>query len=185
MSDVLLGIGLATGMFYHAPKGTAYPAYPGETLGASWKHVGDVTQDGVTLATDKSTEALKNWANVVKRIVLSDHNETLQAPVMDTTEEVFKTIVGPNHVSVTAANAQHGKLIAVDLSTSELPPEEEFLFLMKDGDDMMMLGCTGQIMSVDNVSFAPANSINWTPTITVLENSLQFITDDGKKAISG
>jgi hypothetical protein len=45
MSDVKLGIGLATGMFYHAPIGTAFPTYPAETLAAAWKKVGDVTAD--------------------------------------------------------------------------------------------------------------------------------------------
>ena len=36
---VNLGIGRATGMFYHATKGTALPAYPTETLAAAWTEV--------------------------------------------------------------------------------------------------------------------------------------------------
>ena len=184
MSDVKLGIGLATGMFYHAPVGTALPTYPGQTLAAAWKHVGDVTQDGITVTTDKSTETLKNWANAVKRVMLSDHTETIQASIMDTTAEVLKTVLGDDNVTETPANGTHGKLITAGLSGSELPDEEMFLFLMKDGDDMMMVGCKGQIMSMDNVSFAPGAAITWTPTITALDNSLVFITDDGNKTVS-
>lgn len=180
MSDVKLGIGLATGMFYHAPAGTALPTYPGETLAAAWVLVGDVTQDGITVTTDKSTENLKNWANSVKRVILSDHTETIQAPIMDTTEEVLKTVLGSDNVTTTAATSSHGALVTASLSGSELPPEEMFLFLMKDGDDMMMVGCKGQIMSMEDVTFAPGAAINWTPTITALDNSLVFITDDGQ-----
>ena len=178
--DTKLGIGLATGMFYHAPAGTALPTYPGEAL-VGWTEVGDVTQDGITLALDKSTESLKNWANVTKRVILTDHTETVSAPIMDTTAEVFKTIVGEDNVTVTAATSSHGALVSVALSESSLPEAEAFLFLMKDEDDMIALGCTnGQITAIDNVTFAPNGAITWTPTITALESGWTLITDDGQ-----
>ena len=37
--DAKLGIGKASGMFFHAPAGTALPTYPTETLANAWKHV--------------------------------------------------------------------------------------------------------------------------------------------------
>ena len=40
--DTKMGIGYASGMFYHAPAGTALPSYPTETLPAAWVEVGDV-----------------------------------------------------------------------------------------------------------------------------------------------
>ena len=179
-NDAKLGIGLATGMFFHAPAGTALPAYPSETLAAAWKKVGDITQDGITLATDKSVENLKNWANVIKRVILTDHTETIQAPVMDTTEDSLKVVLGPENVTVTPAGSGHGKKVKANLSSSSLPEPEAFLFLMKDGEDMIALGMTkGQINAIDNVSFAPGAAITWTPTITALDNSLVLITEDG------
>jgi hypothetical protein len=178
--DTKLGIGLATGMFYHAPAGTALPTYPAETLSSSWTEIGDVTADGITLATDKSTEVLRNWANVVKRIVLTEHTETIQSPIMDTTEEALKAVVGSDNVTTTAATSSHGALVKVNLSAAELPEEEAFLWLMKDGDDMIAIGCTrGQVTAVDNVAFAPGSSINWTPTITALGEGFELILDDG------
>ena len=48
---------------------------------------------------------------------------------------------------------------------------------MKDGNDMMMVGCSyGQVSAVDDISFAPGAAINWTPTITAMG-------DDGFKLI--
>jgi hypothetical protein len=179
--DVKLGLGLATGMFYHAPAGTALPEYPSATLDAAWKMVGDVTDAGITLALDKSSTNLKNWANVIKRVILTDHAETIQAPIMDTTEESLKAVVGEDNVTTAAAATGHGALVTVNLSDGELPPEEAFLWLMKDGDAMIAIGCThGQVTAVDNVSFAPNAGITWTPTITALGDGFQMIIDEGE-----
>lgn len=182
-NDTKLGLGLATGMFYHAPAGTVLPTYPAETLNSAWVEVGDVTQDGITLATDKSTENIKNWANVIKRVIMTDHAETISAPLQDTVEETLKVVLGEDNVTVTAANTTHGKLIDGHLSAGTLPEPEAFLFLMKDGDDMIMLGTKhGQITALDNISFAPNGAIVWTPTITAMEDGWHIIVDDGQKS---
>ena len=161
--EVKLGLGLATGMFFHAPADTALPTDPTATLDAAWTHVGDVSDAGITLELSKSTTNLRNWANAVKRVIMTEHSETIQAPIMDTTEESLKTVVGANNVSVS------NNVITVNLSAGNLPPEEAFLWVMKDGDDMMMIGCSrGQVSSVDNVTFAPGDPIRWTPTITAM-----------------
>jgi len=161
--EVKLGLGLATGMFFHAPADTALPTDPTATLDAAWTHVGDVSDAGITLELSKSTTNLRNWANAVKRVIMTEHSETIQAPIMDTTEESLKTVVGADNVSVS------NNVITVNLSAGNLPPEEAFLWVMKDGDDMMMIGCSrGQVSSVDNVTFAPGDPIRWTPTITAM-----------------
>lgn len=168
--DVKLGLGLATGMFYHAPAGTALPTDPTAAVPVAWTHVGDVTDAGITLAMDKSVTNLRNWANVIKRVIMTEHAETIQAPIMDTTEEALKTVVGEDNVT----NATD--IITVNLSAASLPEEEAFLFVMKDGDDMMMIGCTnGQVTAVDNVTFAPGSAINWVPTITAMGDGFKLI----------
>jgi hypothetical protein len=167
-------------MFFHAPAGTALPTYPAEALDSAWEEVGDVSDAGITLATNKSTTVLKNWANVGKRVILTDHSETIQAPIMDTTEESLKTVVGEKNVTTTAAATGHGKLVKVNLSDGDLPEPEAFLWLMKDGDAMIAIGCErGQVTATENVSFAPGGAINWTPTITGLDDGFQLIMDEG------
>jgi hypothetical protein len=179
-NTVKLGIGLATGMFYHAPTTASFPTYPGEQLSGDWKLVGDITQDGITLTIDKSTESLKNWANVTKRLTVSDHTETIAVPIMETTQEVLEVVLGANHVTSTPATSAHGEVVTASLSNGELPAKEKFLFLMKDGEDMMAIGCTGQIQSMEAITFAPGSAITWNPTITILDDSLVFISDDGQ-----
>lgn len=179
--DVKLGIGLATGMFYHAPAGTALPTSLTTTLPSTWKHAGDVDNTGITLALNKSVNNLRNWANVIKRSVLTDHNETVQSPIMDTTEEAFKTVMGEKNVT------KSGGVLKVNLSDGDLPEQEAFLWIMKDGDDMMAIGCSyGQITAVDNVAFSPGDAIKWTPTITAQgTNGFQLIMEEGATGATG
>ena len=175
MGDVKLGAGRATGMFYHAPAGTPLPATLSAALDQAWVHAGDVSNEGVTLALNKSVTNLKNWANVIKRSVLTDHSETAQSPIMVTTEEVLKTIAGERNVTKT------GDVVKVNLSDGDLPAPEAYLWIMKDGDDLMAFGCSyGQITAIDNVSFTPSDAIRWTPTITAQgADGLQFIMEEG------
>lgn len=250
MSNAKLGIGLATGMAFHAPAGTSLPTYPTDIIGdngdgtstdnftatsaqvsftlgesanailsftidgveqdpddysvsgttvtwagtaltggekivityyvGAWRIIGDVTHDGITVATDKSVNNIRNWANVIKRSTLSEHTETVQVPLMDTTEDTLKVVVGSSNVTVTAATLTHGKTIDCDLSAGSLPSPEAFIFIMKDDQDIMAVGMSnGQITAVDNVTFAPENTINWTPTITAQEGGLHFISEEG------
>ena len=119
---------------------------------------------------NKTATNLKNWANVIKRVILTDHSETIQAPIMDTTEESLKAVVGEDNVTKASS------VVTVNLSAGDLPPEEAFLWVMKDGDDMMMIGCTnGQVSAVDNVTFAPGAAINWIPTITAMGDGFKLI----------
>ena len=169
--ETKLGTGRATGMFYHATAGTALPTDPSTSLAAAWTEVGDVSDAGITLALNKTSTNLRNWANVIKRVILTDHSETVQAPIMDTTEESLKTVVGSKNVT------KSGGVVTVNLSDGDLPAEEAFLFVMKDGDDLIMIGCSyGQVTAVENVAFQPGSAINWTPTITATG-------DDGFKLI--
>ena len=177
--DVKLGIGDASGMFYHAPAGTALPTTADAVLPGTWKEVGDVTQDGITLSKDMSVENIKNWANQVKRNYMSEHTETVQAPLMSTTEESLKTVLGEENVTVSGNN------IKVNLSAATLPPEEAFLFRMKDDDDVIIIACKkGQVTALDSISFAPSGAITWTPTITALDDGWEMIlgSDSGSSS---
>lgn len=169
--DVKLGIGDVSGMFYHAPAGTALPTTATATLAEAWEEVGYVSQDGMTLSRNISSESIKNWGNEIVRIITTDHEETLQAAIITTTAESLKTVLGENNVT------ESGGTVTATLSSSELPPEEAFLFRMKDGDDVIIVGCSkGQVTALDSVTFAPGSPITWTPTITALENSLKYIS---------
>lgn len=177
--DVNLGIGLETGMAYHAPAGTALPAYPGETLAADWKEIGAVSEDGISYGMNHSLEPLRNWAKQIERLIAADGDATVKAPFIDTTEETLKTLFGSSNVSVTAATQTHGKLISVDIGPDTMTDAEAFLFLMKDGDDMLMIGTTrGFITEVGDIDFKPNDAIVWEATIS--SKSWTVMKDNGQ-----
>lgn len=178
-NNVNLGIGLATGMFYTADAGTALPTSPMETLSGSWTQVGAVTEDGITWATGKDSEPLKNWAKEVERLASSDEGGTVTAPLMYTTEAVLKAIFGTSNVTTTAADNTHGNLVSVTVAPGVSASPKAFLFLMKDGDDMLMLGTSnGIIREVGDVTFSPTEAIVWEATIEAA--SWTLVKDDGQ-----
>lgn len=178
---VNLGIGAATGMFFHAPKGTALPAFPSDTLSEDWTEVGFIAQDGITWHHGRSAEPLKDWSNSIRRQLQSDSTGTVAAPVISTTAEVLKTIFGEDNVATETANQQHGNLVSVEVKEGVMSDEEAFLFLMKDGDDSFMLGTTnGFITNLDDVTFAPEGAITWNATVSA--DAWKFMKDDGQGA---
>ena len=176
---VNLGIGAASGMFFHAPANTALPAYPTESLGADWEEVGYISEDGITWHHGRSAEPLKDWSHSIRRQLQSDATGTVAAPIISTTNEVLGTLFGASNVTTAAATTAHGVLDSVQVKEGVRYGEEAFLFLMKDGDDTMMLGTTkGFITSLDDISFAPGGAITWNATVSA--DAWTFMKDDGQ-----
>ena len=182
-NDAKLGIGLSTGMFFHAPAGTALPEYPLETRDSAWVSVGNVSSDGITLSMSQNVTDFRSWANRIERSVLTEHSEDVSVNIMDTTEESLKTVFGADAVTTTAATSAHGALVSVSLSRNALPDEEAYLFLIKDGDDTIMIGTEyGQITEIADVSFQPGDLIRWNPTIRALGDGWELVSDNGENA---
>lgn len=175
-NDVKLGLGRASGMFYHAPKGTSLPAYPGASL-TGYTEIGNVSEDGIVLGLAYDLDALKNWAKQIVRTVPGQDSQTVKATIMDTTKESLKTVFGKNNVVETAASGDHGTLLTIDTKSSA--SEEVFLFIMKDGDDMIMVGAEGYITAVDDITFKGDEAITWPVTISATDK-WTIITDDGQ-----
>ena len=178
-NKVNLGIGLATGMFYTAPAGTALPASPLDTLSADWTEVGAVTADGITWSIGKDSEPLRNWAKEIERLVGSDEGGTVQAPLMYTDESTLELIFGSGNVTTTAATATNGNITSVTVAPGVSSAPAAFLFLMKDGEDMFLLGTSkGIVRDIDDVSFSPTEAITWNATIEAA--SWTLTKDDGQ-----
>lgn len=181
MYDVNLGTGRASGYFYHAPANTALPTSPLEDLAEAWKEVGYIAEDGITWSTGRSSEPLKDWANKIRRQLQSEPTGTVAAPIISTTAEVLKTIFGASNVTETAATSTHGAQVSVAVAEGVVSGEEAFLFIMKDGEDALMLGTTnGFITALDDISFAPGSAITWNATVSA--DTWTFMKDDGEKS---
>ena len=177
MSNVFIGAGRATGMLFTAPKGTALPATPGTTPSASWTEVGAITEDGISLKLP-SGEVLRNWARVAERKVNTE-NGVITAPIMYTTKKVFETLFGAGNVKYDAADSTHGNISSVELSPDVSAEPSAYLFLMKDGDTLAMIGTSdGLITEISDVNFKPSEGTTWEAS---LEGNWTIAVDDGQK----
>ena len=175
MSNVLVGAGLATGMFFTAPKGTALPSYPGASLSADWSEVGAITEDGITLSLPNG-DVIRNWALVAERKINTENGQ-ITAPIMYTTKKVLETLFGSDNVTHVAANSSHGNLDGVELAPDVSAEPAAFLFLMKDGDKLAMLGSSDALITeIGDVSFTPSDGATWEATI---DGTWTFMVDDG------
>lgn len=179
-NNVNLGIGLSTGMFYTAPAGTALPAYPGDATGlAAWTEVGAVTADGITWSSGKDSEPLRNWAKEVERLIASDEGGTVQAGLMYTEKKTLETIYGASNVTYEAADSDHGNLTSVTVAPGVSAAPAAYLFIMKDGSDMLLLGTEkGIVRDLDDITFSPTEAITW--NVTIEAASWVFMKDDGQ-----
>lgn len=175
-NDVMLGGGKSTGMLMVAPVNTALPSTPSETPGASWKLVGDISEDGATLHLPNG-DVLRNWALDPKRKINTE-NGNVKFQLMDTTQDTLEMAFGESNVNVTAATSSHGNVTQIEISPDISAEPAAYLLLMKDGDRLSMLGTTnGLITELDDVPFKPAEAVMWGVTI---EGTWTFATDDGQ-----
>ena len=99
---------------------------------------------------------------------------------MDTTKETLETLFGAENVVTTEATTEHGALISITIGPDTMPDAEAFLFLMKDGDDMIMIGSSrATVTAVDDISFAPNSAIIWNATISAKDWTI--VKDNGQK----
>ena len=175
MSDVFLGAGKATGMFFRAPRGTALPNTPGASLGADWEMVADVGEDGLSLKLP-SGDVIRNWAMVAKRRVNTE-NGVLTVPVLDTTKKSLEVLFGDDNVAYQAATSQHGNVTSVEFGVDATAEPAAYLFLMKDGDTLAYVGCSDALITeIADISFKATEPAMWTAQI---DGAWTFMIDDG------
>ena len=173
---VNIGKGRASGMMLTAAAGTALPATLTEQAIAAWgSEVGYISDAGMTLNLSRDKETIKDWSKTVRRVTLTDHEESASGSCISTDATALESLFGEDAVS-TATNTT-----TVNLSKGSLPAEAAFLFVMVDGDDILAFGCTnGQMAVTDNVSFTSGEAIEWPFEITAMgDNGMVFIKTAG------
>lgn len=157
---VNIGKGNASGMFYYAVSGTAIPTTLA-SIPSAWHEAGFISEDGMELELSHDVENIKDWSNTIRRVVMTDHEEKASGSCISTTADALSELFGASNVSATTAS------LTVSLSSADLPPVKAYLFVMKDGDDLLAFGCSeGQISVSDNVSFKAGDGIAWPFEIT-------------------
>ena len=169
-NTVNIGKGNASGMFYYASSGTAIPTTLA-SIPSAWHEAGFISEDGMDLELTKDINNIKDWSNTIRRVVQTDHEEKASGSCISTTGAALAELFGSTNVTATTAS------VTVNLSSADLPPVKAYLFVMKDGDDLLAFGCSeGQISVADTTSFKAGDGIAWPFTITAQGSTgMQFV----------
>lgn len=180
-----------TGAIKHAPVGTTLPTLAsigksGVTLDDAFTGNEYVSEDGLTLSPSMSTTNIKDWSGAVVRKLLEEFDGTLSWTMISTNAGSLGVAFGSENIQTEAATATHGNQVAASLG-AQLPEEQSWVFLMKDGDARIVIVVPkGQVTEVGEVNFQSNAAVGWNVTLSCYpdENgkSIHIYTDDGEVA---
>lgn len=175
-----------TGAINDAPLGTALPTDATAQLDPSFTSSGYVSQDGLELATDRSTNDIKEWGGATVKKILESFDGTIAWSEIQMSYEALCHAFGADNVHKVKAAQEHGEQIIVKINAS-LPTARSWVFNMKDGNSRIRVVVpNGQVTAVDTLKFAASEAIALPITLSCYpdENgdSILIYTDDGVKA---
>jgi hypothetical protein len=190
-SNVLTGAPdqLTTGPILSAPRGTALPTAVDDTLDPAFEDSGYISEDGLTLTPERSTEQVRDWSGSVVRELLTEFAAKLAWAHLETNEQSLKNYLGDDNVTVTAADAENGKRITALLRSTELP-RKPWVFKIKDGDSRVLIVVPdGQVSETGEVAFVKSGAITWPVTLSTYPDSagvnVYIYLDDGTVLTAG
>lgn len=185
-NNVLAGKPLATGGVLIGATTVAGPTNATTALNAGFKAAGYIGEDGVTEATDRSTDKVKAWGGDTVKVLQTDFAASYTFTFLESLNaDVLKAVYGAGNVTTTPATGSAGTLHAVKINGDVLP-RQSFVFEVKDGDARIRIYVPqGQITEVGEVTYNDSEVIGYQVTVeafrdsTLGANAVKFI-DDGK-----
>ena len=185
VSKVLVGAPdqLTTGAVFDAPLNTKLPTSAVEALDEAFTSSGYITSDGVQLTPDRSTNDITDWSGATVRTLLSSFNATITWTEMQMSYEALCHAFGSGNVRKTAATAEHGAQVVVDINSS-MPEARSWVFKMKDGSSRVLIVVpNGQVTAVGDISFTSSDPIGLALTLNchpdASGNCIYIYIDDG------
>lgn len=151
---VMVGI---TGAVYVGPLSASSPTSATSALDADFDELGFVTSDGVTFATDKSTNQIRAFQkNDLVREVITETTVTYEFSALETNETAIETYFGSTMVD--------GK---VEFDPSSSGGRKSFVIDVIDGDkEIRHYIPTGEITNIMEQTFANGEAITYGFTLT-------------------
>lgn len=173
-----------TGAILASPKlQQTAPSHAGDTIPTEAVDAGYVSDDGLELTVDRSTNDIKDWSGTVVKKILETFSGQLKWTQLETNEQSLKNFAGESNVKVTAATSSTGTRTTVKIKADELP-HKSWYFKMKDGNAKILIFVPdGQVTSTDTITFSATDAIKWPVTLSCYPdkngNSIYIFLDDG------
>ena len=175
-----------TGAILDAPLGTPLPKAATETPDAKFEDSGFISEDGVVLTVDVSTDTIKDWSASTVRKVLSDFNGTIKWTELEMSKKALERAFGKDAVKTKAADQTHGTRTEVAIG-AVLPEARSWVFKIKDGKKRVLIVVpNGQASLADDISFVSSEaatvSIELACSPDANGKNIYIYTDDGVAA---
>lgn len=183
-SNVLIGAPdqKTTGAILSAPLGAGKPKDARDNLAfVGVEDSGYISEDGLTLTPDYSTNDIKDWSGALVRRVLESFNGTLSWAHLETNEQSLRVWAGD--VTVKEATTTTGKQLTAALGARE-HPRKSWYFRIKDGEQRILIFVPdGQVTEAGEVTFTKSDALTWPVKLASYPdgdgNSIYIFTDDG------
>lgn len=170
INNVMVGKPKVTGGIYIAPAGTKLPEDATTALGELYKSLGYISEDGIKLSTDRSTETIKAWGGDVVLAPTTGVEYKFGFTLIEPTrEEVLNLVYGKNHVEIT-----NGKFDVY--ATSEELEEHVFIIetIDRNGNSIRTIIPRGKLTENGDSTFNNSDPLGNEVTITAMPHN-----DDG------
>jgi len=115
------------GYAYALPLTATLPTSTSTALPATAADLGFVSEDGLTISTDRSTEMLKDWNLDDVRMLLTEHGSTVSFTLINWSLNALKAFFGDENVS------DSGTEIVVKINARDIK-DRAWVWNLKDGD---------------------------------------------------
>ena len=155
-----------------------------ETLLGTLNDAGYVSEDGVELGNDLSTNDIREWNHAIVRKVLDSFDNTLSWSYIQFDADSWKQALGEAYVTETAATTTHGAQMHIKMG-AHLAPVMTWGFAMKDGDTrVIIIVPRGQVTTLDSITFNATDAVALPITLSCYDdgtaNTVHIYVDDGK-----
>ena len=164
--NVSTGKGKVGGYAYIAPAGTTLPTDAETALSSDFLVLGYISEDGITNATERESEDIKDMNGDTVMSPQTGHSETWQATfIEDLNINVLKMVYGDANVTETNG------AITITSNGAELS-EKVFVFeLIERGRAARIIIPCGKITEVGDVVYRAGEAIGHEVTISALPNA--------------
>ncbi|MGW6698859.1 phage tail tube protein [Nocardia sp. NPDC055049] len=162
----------ATGGVLAAPLGTTLPTTAAGTIGAAFKPLGYVSEDGLEAQGERSVNAIKDWNGDIIAQLQTEHSVrfalTLYAAYdADTLAEVF----GTGNVTITAPTVSTGTLIKVTETGAVLPTRAYIFDMLNDVRKLRIVLPVAKISEVSENAFVAGELMGFQVTVEAFKDA--------------
>jgi len=166
-ANVSTGKGKYGGYAFIAPTTATLPTDATTALAAAYLPLGYISEDGITNATERESQDLKDMNGDTVLTAQNGHSETWQASFIESLNvNVLKMAYGDSNVTEASG------AITINVDGTELP-EKVFVFemVMQDGRAKRIVIPRGKVTDIGDIVYRAADAIGYDVTISALPNA--------------